>query len=206
MDQTMENTSSQMKTTPAPKTLDRTQFIQLLSAGLSSTHTRFTKETAISWLGDYPGDLVVSLYYAIALMNDGHSKLALPILEGLAQSDPEFSENIEVLVRLRRKHRGLSSDPTSGNSDLGRDIAAGTLPGQELVTWLYGLRGPRMFTKENSFGYRYDDISQWGQPLWQARRSIRKGDIEQTENKQNRLEQTIITFVFLHIHGLFEWQ
>ena len=63
--------------------------------------TRFARQATLAWLGIYPGDLPVSLIYAQALIKSGQSGQALPVLERICQSDPEYLEAVEALVQAQ---------------------------------------------------------------------------------------------------------
>jgi len=174
----------------ASRSLGRQQYLSLLRASLASKRFRYARDAALNWLGSFPGDLQVGLHYAKSLIGEGHPQLALPIIEGLCIADPEFNEAIVTLQRV------ILNTPAANNKsgDINRKIndahLTSTIASQNLFvhnnivpTWIYALNGPRNLSKQNSLGLVYKDIAAWGQPLWQARRGIKKGQLEQAEEK-----------------------
>ena len=53
------------------KTLSREIFLQVLESSLKVRSFRFTRDAALEWLSNYPGDLMVGWYYAQSLIYDG---------------------------------------------------------------------------------------------------------------------------------------
>jgi hypothetical protein len=183
-----KNNSSIPSTQVASRTLPRDQYILLLHAALSTDRHRFARDTALNWLGNYPGDLQIGLLYAKALVGEGHQKLAKPILEGLCQSDPEFLEAVEALQNvvknesngnIGRSQRVYQTGEVKSNEI--NNTQNPNEPSNVVPTWNYALRGPRVLNKNNPKAFGYNEIASWGQPLWQARRGIKKGDLEGTE-------------------------
>ena len=86
----------------AQKSLDRDLLIAILRTSLSVGETHYTRQVALAWLAAYPGDMLVGLMHAQALYQEGHIKQALPILEKICLSDPEYLEAHELLTLSRR--------------------------------------------------------------------------------------------------------
>jgi hypothetical protein len=102
---------------PNERPYSRDVFLAILRTALtipdekSRPSYRFARQAALAWLTVYPGDLPVELIYAQALLKADHPEQALPVLERLCLSDPEFLEVIETLLqaRLILHNRGKSS-------------------------------------------------------------------------------------------------
>ena len=72
------------------KLLSRRSFIQILNAALASKSYRFARQSALSWLAVFPGDLQVNLGLAKALLEDGKASEAAALSQKLTQFDPVF--------------------------------------------------------------------------------------------------------------------
>jgi len=72
------------------KLLSRRSFIQILNAALASKSYRFARQSALSWLAVFPGDLQVNLGLAKALLEDGKANEAAALAHKLTQFDPVF--------------------------------------------------------------------------------------------------------------------
>jgi len=96
-----------MKTTLKPllagHAWPRTYLISILDAALAAKENRFARQTSLSWLSSFPGDLPVTLIRASALFADGLFQQALPILNTLVQFDPEYGEAQMLLYRTCSK-------------------------------------------------------------------------------------------------------
>lgn len=92
--------------------LTRLQAIALLRASLSLDSLSFARQTALSWLAYFPGDLLIIRLYAQALYQSGFSEQALPLLENLCIVDPE---NIEAqnLLFLTKQAEGIRNTSDS---------------------------------------------------------------------------------------------
>lgn len=82
--------------------VERSAFISILRTGLDVGETRFVRRSALVWLASYPGDLLISMLHAKALVNEGRTAQALPILEAVWNTDPEFLEAQDLLNHVRR--------------------------------------------------------------------------------------------------------
>jgi tetratricopeptide (TPR) repeat protein len=78
--------------------VSRDDFLRILNTGMEVAVYRYVRQTAFSWLSQYPGDLDVALILARALMGEGKYTQAVTILEHIARMDPEFAEAYELLV------------------------------------------------------------------------------------------------------------
>ena len=79
---------------PQSKTMivDRQRMLKILDAGLTTSSTRFTRQSALAWLTYFPGDLEINLLYARALVQEKRYLHAGPVLQKILRSDPEYAE------------------------------------------------------------------------------------------------------------------
>ncbi len=82
--------------------IGRAKLVLLLTAALESRAYRFARQTAVSWLAIFPGDLTVQWALARAWMGENRLDLAIPILEKLAAQDPE---DVQVQLALAEAYR-----------------------------------------------------------------------------------------------------
>jgi hypothetical protein len=109
----------------SPQYLSRSLVLTILRTAIDVGETRFARNTALSWLTAYPGDLNVSLLHAQALLRDRNNRggtnfaRALPILEGLCQLDPEYLEAQELLAQCKIAGHGSPGDTYESLTALG---------------------------------------------------------------------------------------
>jgi hypothetical protein len=123
----MKNTISptEGESTISPQYLSRSLVLTLLRTAIDVGETRFARNTALSWLTAYPGDLNVSLLHAQALLRDRNNRggtnfaRALPILESLCQLDPEYLEAQELLAQCKIAGHGNPGDTYESVTALG---------------------------------------------------------------------------------------
>jgi len=96
---------------PAGQQLSRHRLIQLLHTGLATKALRFTRQTALDWLGYFPGDLPVNLLYAQSLSQIGQYPAAVKVLENLCLADPEYEEAQQLYLTTRQMNGEASSRP-----------------------------------------------------------------------------------------------
>ena len=108
-----------------PQYLSRSLVLTLLRTAIDVGETRFARNTALTWLTAYPGDLNVSLLHAQALLRDRNNRggtnfaRALPILEALCQMDPEYLEAQELLAQCKISGHGSPGDTYESLTALG---------------------------------------------------------------------------------------
>lgn len=78
--------------------LNRTQFLNLFDTALGVREFSYARLLALAWLTSFPGDLGVGLRHAQALVGLGLHRQAVPVLEAICQTDPEFLEAQELLA------------------------------------------------------------------------------------------------------------
>ena len=132
----------------------RPDLIGLLHAALAVGALRFARQTALSWLAYYPGDLRIKFLYARALSQAGQVKQAAKTLTDLCQADPEMLEAWELLSRtLSDAYPERNSDPAiafqtadcqAAIHSLGSD-PEGSLP---LLHWADGIRKARQLLRD----------------------------------------------------------
>lgn len=76
--------------------VNRPQLLPILNAAIDVGEFRFVRQTALSWLAAFPGDLGLNLVYAKALFGEEKNQYAIPILNSLVKLDPEFVEAQEL--------------------------------------------------------------------------------------------------------------
>jgi hypothetical protein len=153
---------------PARQAWPRDYLITILQTGLSFKEYRFARQTAIHWLGSYPGDLPVELIHAQALWGEGHLQQAQKVVERLCVRDPEFLEAQTLLAQiLTDLNPGFESDPTPQGT-----IAAlgGYLPSKRNPT-----RGMPATPK-------------WAAPLREARQAL---DAKDLINAEKQIQQVL---------------
>jgi tetratricopeptide (TPR) repeat protein len=80
--------------------VSRTQLLPILDAAISVGEYRFVRQSALSWLAAFPGDLGLNLIYSKALFGEGKNQYAIPILESMVKLDPEFEEAQELKMMV----------------------------------------------------------------------------------------------------------
>ncbi len=131
--------------------ISRENYLTIIKKALELNETKFAREATLNWLAAYPGDLEAGLLYARTLLRDGKSTRAIPILQGLAETDPE---NLEVVESLRE----CLVKTNSNNSG----------PLVHFNTLRYALMGK----VENGA-----PVDEWGISLWEARMVLITGQI-----------------------------
>ncbi len=143
--------------------ISRVQILELLNAALRLGEYRYTRQTALDWLSDFPGDIPVSLCYAQALLGEEHPEQALPILVGLCQADPEFNTAIDVLrqTEAQLEKEAAKTNSTTHQSKGARSTAQISTARQRLLIKSVPLHIPHA--------------------LQQARRSLEQKDLDRAE-------------------------
>jgi hypothetical protein len=157
------------------KPLSRDQYLQVVGAGLAVRQNPFARQAILHWLATYPGDLLAGLYYGRVLVSEGRLAQALPVLQGLCVADPEFTEAVELLLKVvehlqdhtdvELPRKGL----VAGDSALSRKRLAqlGALENSTWAQW-FALVGQSRDRKT---------FASWGGPLWYARQALQQGDL-----------------------------
>jgi hypothetical protein len=143
-----------------PAILSRDLFVAILRTALSVQEYRFARQAALSWLTAFPGDLPVRLLYAQTLLAGGQPEQALPILENLCQTDPEFTEAVQTY------HRAAASLQVSHPAQ--QTKLAGFHNPMSTLDWMIALGVPFPTPK----GAAADDKPSWAQQLCQARQAL----------------------------------
>jgi tetratricopeptide (TPR) repeat protein len=133
-----------------PPQYRRDVFITMLRAGIMAQEYRFAREAGLVWLAAFPGDLLVNLLYAQALLGERRYRQALPVLHGLVQTDPEFLEANQALLKAEQ------------------ELEARTLP--DTMASALALGGP---------GLQQQTVVAWGRQLRFARQALEHGELEQ---------------------------
>jgi hypothetical protein len=157
------------------KPLSRDQYLQVVGAGLATRQNPFARQAILHWLATYPGDLLAGLYYGRILVSEGRLAQALPVLQGLCVADPEFTEAVELLLKVvehLHNHRPAEDpkrSPLAGDSAVSRKRLAqvGALENSIRAQWI-ALVGQSQNRKT---------FAAWGGPLWYARKALQQGDL-----------------------------
>lgn len=79
---------------------DRERILLMLKTGIEVGSYRFTRQTALTWLAAFPGDLEVNLWYVKALIKEERYDQAVPVIEKIIQTDPEYLDALSTADRL----------------------------------------------------------------------------------------------------------
>jgi len=91
-------------------TLDRYRFLTILKAAGECEEYQFTKQAAMLWLVNYPGDLYVQYHQAFTLHRLGNEDQAMVQFEKLIEQDPFFIEPLEALRDLSSNEKSTFYD------------------------------------------------------------------------------------------------
>lgn len=80
------------------KALRREVLIPILRAAIDSGEYRFARQTALSWLAAFPGDLEVTLLQAQAILPGGRAAGVIPAVELVCRKDPFYLDAYRVLA------------------------------------------------------------------------------------------------------------
>ena len=157
------------------KPLSRDQYLQVVGAGLAARQNPFARQAILHWLATYPGDLLAGLYYGRVLVSEGRLVQALPVLQGLCVADPEFTEAVELLLKVVEHLQSHGEIEAPGRNQLAGDFAVsrkrlaqlGALENSVRAQW-FALVGQSRHRKT---------FASWGGPLWYARQAMQQGDL-----------------------------
>lgn len=80
--------------------LNRYRFLTILNAANKCEEYQFTKQAAMLWLANFPGDLYVKHYQAQTLAHLGKKDQAKSLLQEINELDPLFVEPVKALSEL----------------------------------------------------------------------------------------------------------
>mgnify|MGYP006285303011 CR=1 FL=1 len=80
--------------------LNRYRFLTILNAANKCEEYQFTKQAAMLWLANFPGDLYVKHYQALTLAQLGKKDQAKSLLQEINELDPLFVEPVKALSEL----------------------------------------------------------------------------------------------------------
>jgi hypothetical protein len=128
--------------------ISRNQLLLYLSSALQERSIRFGRQTALSWLANYPGDMVVSLYLAKFLLMEGKNQQASTILEDICKRDPEYVDAQDSLATAN-----AGSDSNIFENAISCAFALGkTVVDKDLVpSWGLKLRSAIKLYRTNQF-------------------------------------------------------
>ncbi len=142
-------------TNTGSRSTTRSEILTLLQAGLETSSWRFTRQAALAWLSAYPGDLEVNLVYARALMGEGRHKHAVPVLQKILGSDPEYLE-----AALLAEKAFMKCEPNLVPTAAGVITILGGSPSvsREVPTWAAILRDVRLDIEQKHYGDALEKI------------------------------------------------
>ncbi|MEW5870076.1 MAG: hypothetical protein AB1894_12425 [Chloroflexota bacterium] len=151
------------KLAPAPyaaahmaRLVGRQTYLHILRAALDEHSYRFASQACLDWLAVFPGDLAVALIYSRALLGDGRTAQALPVLKGLSVADPEFLEVVQILYE----------------ADFSAAMEASSSAESFVAAHLFALDGAQTSARQ---------LASWGLPLWEARQALSQDDLGKAE-------------------------
>jgi hypothetical protein len=140
--------------------LARPLFLRLIHTAIRLEQPRFARQACLNWLSAYPGDLPACLLYAQILIQLGHAEQALPILERLCHTDPEYLDAARARLQAEQAQKSqLTSQAKSGRKKLRRPQVSGN----ETLAWVLALGGS-MATEKAAIPVA--DAQASGQPAW----------------------------------------
>lgn len=83
-------TSKEILVKPNMTSYNRDAILLLLKTAHESGSYRFGRQTALTWLAAFPGDLEVNVWYARMLVMEDHTNHAVPVIEKVLSIDPEY--------------------------------------------------------------------------------------------------------------------
>lgn len=109
--------------------ISRDDLLTILSVGFRKREYRFVRQLVLNWLAAYPGDIQFNYFYARTLAEEGKALQALPILDMVCSSDPEFivahELRLSVLAQLSKNTNQEAGYLYALN---GRHVAGTTIP------------------------------------------------------------------------------
>ncbi len=156
----------------------REQVESVIRTALLMEEIRFARHAALAWLGQYPGDLPINLLYAKSLIRANLPEKALPILERICQSDPEFQEAVEALVQVETMLQH-GSQPKDIHSKKPETVTP-------RLGWLLALGGSPDVIRDAGRGHsalRDKTLLTWSKHLAKARLALQLGDLDQAESQ-----------------------
>ncbi len=109
--------------------ISRDDLLTILSVGFRKKEYRFVRQLVLNWLAAYPGDIQFNYFYARTLAEEGKALQALPILDMVCSSDPEFivahELRLSVLAQLSKNTNQEAGYLYALN---GRHVAGTTIP------------------------------------------------------------------------------
>lgn len=76
--------------------ISRDDQLTIINVAFRNKEYKFIRQVVLNWLAAYPGDIYFNLLYAKALIEEGKTPQALPILEMIEAADPEFASAYEL--------------------------------------------------------------------------------------------------------------
>lgn len=170
--------TSMKSSTPVAATFQREQFETILRTALLVEEIRFARHAALAWLGQFPGDLPINLLYARSLIRANLPEKALPILERVCHSDPEYQQALEALVQTETMLQSRNQIENNQIKSIGKITTH--------LGWLLALGGSPDVIRDAGRGHsalRDKTLLVWSKHLAKARLAMRIGDLDQAEDQ-----------------------
>lgn len=129
-------------------TIDRERILLLLKTGIEVGAYRFSRQTALTWLAAYPGDLEVNLWYVKSLLKEERFDQAVPVLDKIIEYDPEYLDALQTA-----DHLYADRDPQKCRMMRGMVQAMGGIPSNAngLPSWAPSLYLVRMAMQKHEY-------------------------------------------------------
>jgi hypothetical protein len=153
-----------LNTPPKPgRLVSRRIFLTLIQTASRIGQYRFAHQTALSWITTFPGDLPITLLLGEALYKDKRPDLAMPILERLCQTDPEFRDAVELRLEAETSVQNMGTAVVNKPEQKGLSANKPS----ELHQWALALG-----SRSNKIAKGVDQAPSWGEALYLVRKSI----------------------------------
>jgi hypothetical protein len=117
-------------------TIARDDLLTIISVGFRHKEYRFIRQAVLNWLAAFPGDIEFNYLYTKSLFDDGKAAQALPILDMICVTDPEYTAAHELRLSL------LASSGKNTDTEAGYLFALSNrqVPGATLPVWSQAYR------------------------------------------------------------------
>jgi hypothetical protein len=149
------------------KKYSREKYLALVAASIKVGNIPFGRDAVLYWLGNYPGDLQAGLLYAEILLNENRHKQAIQVIRGLLKVDPEYALASSTMIEAIRTYEIIESNKKKTYKEKNQEF-------QELRS----IAETNLLALGEEFS-KDAEILPWGLPLYEARQSLKNGDLEE---------------------------
>lgn len=112
-----------------PQMIERSRLLQYLQAGLQANSFQFIRQATVAWLASYPGDLEINLLFAKSLIKEGRNQVALPLVDKILRTDPEYLDALRVAETIYASEDTSKAESVRGLLQaLGQSVNSGAVP------------------------------------------------------------------------------